>query len=180
MNTRICPFNQQPCGCDPNAEKNQRARASVVSAPPSSFACSVLRSKVNDCQRCSGSEEFLQNEGLTFSDLGDTVQDKQYTIAEARLIYEQGKQKGLVEEARKQQETEFFDIDGQPQWYEIAVFCQQNSSKLRDEWERSFVSDMPSKIIKFGRPTEKQAPHLLAIFVKLGGRYDPKTAHVRR
>jgi hypothetical protein len=108
------------------------------------------------------------------------VQDKQYTIDEARLIYEEGKKKGLVEEKRKQQETEYFDIDGEPRWYEIACYCEQNSNsdKLTD-WEREFISDMPSKMIKYGRPTEKQERFLIAIFVKLGGRYDRKTAHVR-
>ena len=60
------------------------------------------------------------------------------------------------------------------------MYCQQNSTQLRNEWERNFASDMPSRIIKYGKPTEKMIPHLLAIFVKLGGRYDPKTANVRR
>jgi hypothetical protein len=60
------------------------------------------------------------------------------------------------------------------------VFCQQNSKFLNNEWEQNFVNDMPSKIIKYGKPTERQVLHLLAIFVKLGGHYDPKTVHVHR
>ena len=49
-----------------------------------------------------------------------------------------------------------------------------------NEWEQNFANGMPEKIIKYGAPTEKQTTHVLAIFVKLAGRYDPKTAHVRR
>jgi hypothetical protein len=62
----------------------------------------------------------------------------------------------------------------------MAVFCQQNSNNPRlTDWERGFVSgDLPSNMIKFGKPTPKQAKQLLGIFVKLGGYYDPKTAHV--
>ena len=61
-----------------------------------------------------------------------------------------------------------FTTTAEPRWYEIAVFCKQNSARL-DEWDRDFVTGMPAKMIKYGKPTEKQAPHLLAIFVKLGG-----------
>jgi hypothetical protein len=51
---------------------------------------------------------------------------------------------------------------------------------LRDEWEQNFANDILGKIIKYGGPTEKQSRHLLAIFIKLGGRYDPKAVHLRR
>ena len=179
MSARICPFNQQPCGCDPNAEK-ESARPCKRSKRAAKFVrllgSSVEGEQLSALRRLG---EFLQSEGLTFNDLGTAVQDKQYTVDEARLIYAQGKKKGLVEEARKQQETEYFDIDGQPQWYEIAIFCQENSNSGKlSEWEREFVSDMPSKMIRFGQPTEKQGRCLLGIFIKLGGRYDRKASHV--
>jgi hypothetical protein len=129
----------------------------------------------------------LQTEGLKFNDIATVIEncngeieEKKYSDADAVIIFARGMEKGRTEEARKQQAPpEFYDTDGHPRWYEIAMFCQQNSTRLRDEWERNFVSDMPSKIIKYGRPTEKQVPHLLAIFVKLGGHYDPKAAHIR-
>jgi hypothetical protein len=74
---------------------------------------------------------------------------------------------------------EFYDADGRPRWNEIALFCQRNITRLRDEWERTFVNDMAGKTL-WREPTEKQGKHLIAIFVKLGGYYDPKAAHLRR
>ena len=133
-------------------------------------------------------KSLLKEERLSFHDLATVIEncngeieEKKYSDTDAEIIFTKGVEKGRAEEARKQQAPpEFFDADGQPRWYEIAVFCQHNSAQLHNEWERNFVGDMPSKIIKFGQPTEKQIPHLLAIFVKLGGQYDPKTVHIRR
>jgi hypothetical protein len=122
--------------------------------------------------------EFLKTEGLTFNDLATSVEEKQFTINDARKIFKEGQEKGRVEEARKQQAPpEFWETDGTPRWYEIAVFCQQNSSQLSD-WEQNFLVDMPARMIKYGKPKGKQIQHLLAIFVKLGGYYDPRAAHL--
>jgi hypothetical protein len=130
----------------------------------------------------------LGGEGLTFNDLATVIEncdgaieERKYSDADAEIIFARGVEKGRVEGAQKQTAPpEFYDADGRPRWYEIAAFCQQNRQRLRDEWQRNFVDDMPSKILKFGAPTEKQSRHLLAIFVKLGGPYDPKAADVFR
>jgi hypothetical protein len=131
---------------------------------------------------------LFKAEGLSFSDIATVIEnangeieEKKYSDTDAEIIFTKGVEKGRAEEARKREAPpEFYDIDGNPRWYEIAVYCQQNSTQLRNEWERNFANDIPGRIIKFGKPTEKMIPHLLAIFVKLGGRYDPKTANVRR
>jgi len=133
-------------------------------------------------------KQQLATEGLSINDIAvvlenanGEIEERKYSETDAKIIFEKGIEKGRKEEARKQEAPpEFFGTDGQPRWYEIAVFCQQNSAQLRNEWERSFANDMPGNIIKYSAPTEKQAKHLLAIFVKLGGRYDRKTAHVHR
>jgi hypothetical protein len=133
-------------------------------------------------------KQQLAGEGLSFNDIATVIEnangeieEKKYSDTDAEIIYTKGVEKGRAEEARKQQAPpEFYDTDGQPRWYEIAVFCQQNSAQLRDEWQRNFASDMPGRIIKYGKPTERMIPHLLAIFVKLGGRYDPKAVHIYR
>jgi hypothetical protein len=133
-------------------------------------------------------QRTLAAERLSFNDIATVIENHQgeieerkYSDADAEIIFAKGVEKGRKEEARKQEAPpEFYDADGQPRWYEIAIFCQQNSAQLRNDWERSFANDMPGNIIKYSAPTEKQAKHLLAIFVKLGGRYDRKTAHVRR
>ena len=131
---------------------------------------------------------LFKAEGLSFSDIATVIEnangeieEKNYSDTDAEIIFTKGVEKGRAEEARKREAPpEFYDTDGQPRWYEIAVYCQQNSTQLRNEWERNFANDIPGRIIKFGKPTEKMIPHLLAIFVKLGGHYDPKTANVRR
>jgi hypothetical protein len=133
-------------------------------------------------------KQQLATEGLSFNDIATVIEnangeieEKKYSDTDAEIIFSKGVEKGRSEEARKKDlPPEFYDADGQPRWYEIAVFCQQNSTQLRNEWEQNFVNDMPSRIIKFGKPTEKMIPHLLAIFVRLGGKYDPKTVHLRR
>ena len=133
-------------------------------------------------------KQQLIAEGVSFNDIATVIEnangeieERKYSDADAEIIFAKGVEKGRTEEARKQQVApEFYDADGQPCWYEVAVFCQQNSARLRSEWERNFATDIAGRIVKFGEPTEKQIPHLLAIFVKLGGRYDPKTAHLHR
>jgi hypothetical protein len=179
MSDRLCPFNQQPCGCDPNAtsESARPCKRSERAAKLVRMLGSTFESEQLSALRRLG--EFLQGEGLTFSDFGAAVENKQFTIADAREAYERGKQKGLAEGARKQEESTYFDINGEPLWYEIACYCEQNSgsNKLTD-WEREFISDMPSKMIRYGRPTEKQEKFLIAIFVKLGGVYVRKATHL--
>jgi hypothetical protein len=130
--------------------------------------------------------ELLKKEGLDYHDIATVIENangeieaKKYSDTDAEIIFAKGVEKGRTEEARKQQAPpEFYDADGAPRWYEIAMFCQGNVAQLHSEWERNFVNDMPSRIIKFGKPTERMIPHLMAIFVKLGGHYDPKTAHI--
>jgi hypothetical protein len=132
-------------------------------------------------------KQQLGAEGLSFNDIATVIEscngeieERKYSDADAEIIFERGVKKGQVEEARKKDlPPEFYDADGTPRWYEIAVFCTQNTKRLT-AWERGFVEDMPSKMVKYGKPTEKQIPILLGIFVKLGGKYDPKAAHVCR
>ena len=130
-------------------------------------------------------KRLIASRGLTLSDIailienwgGEEIEAKKYSDTDAEIIFTKGVEKGRAEEAHKQQApSEFFDADGQPHWYEIAVFCQQNSAQLRDQWDRNFIENMPEKMIRWGAPTEKQRPILLGIFVKLGGRIPPKSA----
>jgi hypothetical protein len=127
-------------------------------------------------------KQQLAAEGLSLNDIATVIEnangeieERKYSDTDAEIIFAKGVEKGRTEEARKQTAPpEFFNADGQPRWYEIAAFCQQNRVQLRSEWERNFADDIPSKIIKYGAPTENQIPHLLGIFVKLGGRCDPE------
>jgi hypothetical protein len=132
-------------------------------------------------------KQQLAGEGLSFNDIAivienanGEIEERKYSDADAEIIFTKGVEKGRAEEVRKQQAPpEFYDVDGRPRWNAIALFCQKNVGRLRGEWERTFVNDMAGKTL-WCTPTEKQAKHLLAIFVKLGGHYDHKTAHLHR
>jgi hypothetical protein len=67
---------------------------------------------------------------------------------------------------------EFYDADGQPPWNQVALFCRKHVAQLHSHWEREFVTDMAGKTL-WRQPSEKQAKHLLAIFIRLGGVYEP-------
>src|SRR6516165_11225423 len=130
-------------------------------------------------------KQQLIAEGLSFNDIATVIENHQgeieerkYSDADAEIIFARGVEKGRTEEARKQQAPpEFYDADGHPRWSEIALFCQKHITQLRSQWEITFVNDMAGKTL-WREPSDKQAKHLLAVFVKLGGSYDPKTAHI--
>jgi hypothetical protein len=182
---RICLLNNRKCRCDPDA------------ADTKLHPCALAR-RIGKFIRLMGSDKegevigaatalrrVQQTEGFSFhvlANLIESLEERKYSESEAEVIFMRGEEKGRREEAGKQQAPpEFYTVDGQPRWYEIAVFCKENKDRLRSEWERNFVSDdFVANIIKFGRPTEKQAPYLVGIFVKLGGHYDAKAFDLRR
>jgi hypothetical protein len=124
-------------------------------------------------------KRLFVSEGLSFNDLATVIEscngeieERKYSDSDAEIIFARGVEKGRAEESQKQKAPpEFYDADGNPRWYEIAVFCRDHSqsNKLSD-WEREFVTDMPSKMLRY-EPSPKQAKYLIAIFVKLGGYY---------
>jgi hypothetical protein len=127
-------------------------------------------------------KQQLVAEGLSINDIATVIEsangeieERKYSDADAKLIFERGIEKGRAEQTRAQMAPpEFFDSDGEPRWYEMAVYCQEHRTQLRSEWEQNFANDMPARIIKYGKPTDNMIPHLLGIFVKLGGRCDPE------
>jgi hypothetical protein len=186
MTDRICPLNQRPCHCDANAADKKshpcmlaKRVGKLVRSMGSNFEgeATVAATKL---LRLLASEKLFNDLATLIENCDGQIEEKKYSDADAEVIFARGADKGRDEEARKQQAPpEFYDADGQPRWYEIADFCRKNMERLSSEWERGFADDLPANLIKFGRPTPKQAKHLLAIFVKLGGHYDPKTTHLR-
>jgi hypothetical protein len=135
----------------------------------------------------AGLRRLVPSEGLTFHDLATLIENcdgkietKKYSDADAERAFRRGMEEGRSVEARKRAAPpEFYDTDGQPRWNAIALFCQKNIARLTSAWERQFINDIAGKTL-WQQPSEKQAKHLLAIFVKLGGHYDPKAANARR
>ena len=91
------------------------------------------------------------------------------TDAEMHKLYDAGYRAGMRAVENKQHGSDDFrNVDGLPNWNEIALFCQRNNDRLREN-ERQFVNDMAARSV-WREPTEKQAKWLRSIFYRLGGR----------
>jgi hypothetical protein len=125
-------------------------------------------------------KQLFAAERLSFHDIATVIENHQgeieerkYSDSDAEAIFTRGVEKGRAEEAqRRDLPPEFYDADGQPRWNEIALFCRKNFAQLRSEWEREFITDMAGKTL-WQQPSQKQAKHLLGIFIRLGGVYEP-------
>ena len=183
MSARICPLNNRRCRCDPNATDKKfhpcvltRRIGKLVRLMASSFPEEAKAA-------ATGLMRLVAAEGASFNDLATLiencdgqVEERKYSDADAEAIFARGQEKGRAEEAQKQAAPpEFYDADGEPRWYEIAVFCDNNKTRLHNDWEENFIADMPSKMMRWGKPkSSKQGKIILGIFVKLGGMVDPK------
>jgi hypothetical protein len=184
MTDRVCLLNNRACRCDPDAA-DEKSRPCMLARRIGKLI-RLLASNVESeaIGAATALRRVQQTEGFSFNVLANLIEsfdERKYSNGDAEIIFMRGEKKGRRQDVGKQQAPpEFYDADGHPRWLEIASFCQQNSARLRDEWERNFANGIVSKIIRYGGPTEKQSRCLLAIFVKLGGRYDPKALHLRR
>jgi hypothetical protein len=64
--------------------------------------------------------------------------------------------------------ADFDNVDGSPQWHEIACYCQRHNNPLRED-KKTFVNDMAARTV-LREPTAKQEKWLRSIFFRLGGR----------
>jgi hypothetical protein len=117
-------------------------------------------------------------EGLSFHDIATVIEScngeiegRKYTDSDAKVIFERGVERGKDLAEQQRNDLEFYDSDGRPRWYDMAVFCQRNAGQLRSQWEKDFVADIAGKVLEHA-PSAKQARCILKIFVKLGGRCD--------
>jgi hypothetical protein len=103
----------------------------------------------------------------TLAERVENVNGGKLTDAEMQKIYNAGFQDGM-HAVESRSTGDFHNVDGTPNWHEIALFCQQNSNRLREN-ERQFVNDMAARSV-WREPTEKQAKWLKSIFYRLGGK----------
>jgi hypothetical protein len=119
-----------------------------------------------------GLVRMLKGAGADIHALAERVENAnggKLTDAEMKKLYDAGFQAGLrVGENKQHGSGDFHNVDGTPDWHEVARFCQQHDSRLREN-ERQFVNDMASRSV-WREPTEKQAKWLRSIFFRLGGR----------
>ena len=113
----------------------------------------------------------LQSAGADVHTLAGLIEKPSSGLSETdvRRIYDAGFQDGLrkAEDAQHGDRT-FRNVDGTPDWKEVAQFCHERVNQLRPN-EQQFVNDMAGRTM-WREPSEKQGKWLLSIFYKLGGR----------
>jgi hypothetical protein len=181
MTDRICPLNQRPCHCDANAADKKfhpcmlaKRVSKLVRLMGSNFEGEAMAA-VTGLRRLLASEGLFNDLATLIENCDGQIEEKKYSDADAENIFNRGINRGRAEEAqRRELPPEFYDTDGQPRWNEIALFCLKHVAQLRNDWERDFVTDMAGKTL-WRQPSPKQAKHLLAIFIRLGGVYEPNS-----
>jgi hypothetical protein len=106
----------------------------------------------------------LNSENLTIHDLAEglATDDRKFTESDAQEIYRRGTADGRRE---ADHDSGFRSVD-EPSWNEIARECEAASGRL-NEREREFVGDMVRSTVRGGKPTEKQAKWLRAIYTRV-------------
>jgi hypothetical protein len=125
----------------------------------------------------SALKRLLATRGLSFTDLGSDL-EKLATggLAEEELkrVFEAGRQKGRAEMERESAEAQGvlgLRPDGSKNWEAIALYCQREKDRLKEDQHRKFIDDMAARMTCGGRePTERQATYLLSLFRQLGGK----------
>jgi hypothetical protein len=114
----------------------------------------------------------LQTAGADIHALAEQVTQsngKGLTEAEMKKLFDAGYAAGVRAAENKHVGTSnFLSVDGIPAWHEIARYCQQHGSQLRDK-EQKFINDMAARTV-WHQPTEKQEKWLKSIFFRLGGK----------
>jgi hypothetical protein len=121
-------------------------------------------------------KRLLKSQGVSFTDLGNGI-EKLATggLEEAHMqrLFDAGYARGLNDATRKQAEEQAVcgqRLDGSYDWEAIALYCQREKERLREDRQRQFVDDMASRLTWSREPTPKQATYLLSLFRQLGGR----------
>src|SRR5262245_16684429 len=136
----------------------------------------MIRMLASDCDgdviaAARAIKRTLRSEGLDIHALAEGIEDPNggaLTEAEMRKLYDAGYDAGLrAAEDKHHGAADFANVDGAPSWHEIALFCQQRDSRLRDK-EREFVANIAARTV-WCEPTEKQAKWLRSIFYRLRG-----------
>jgi hypothetical protein len=121
-------------------------------------------------------KRLLASQGASFTDLGNAI-EKLATggLADDQMqrVYDAGRAQGLADAERKHAEAQAaygLRSDGSPDWEGIALYCQREKGRLKEDRHRQFVDDMASRMTWSREPTPKQATYLLSLFRQLGRR----------
>ncbi len=113
----------------------------------------------------------LQAEKLDIHVLAGAIEKPNGALSEtdAKRIYDAGFDDGFRKAENAQHGSGTFrNVDGNPDWHKMALFCQQRAEQL-EEKHREFIHDIASRTV-WREPTEKQGKYLFSLFLKLGGK----------
>jgi hypothetical protein len=116
---------------------------------------------------------FVESEGAPVNDLtmncDGRIEEKKYSDADAKIIFDRGVERGRTEEARKRllaEPTEYYDADMNPKYHPMALYCQQHRQHFEPK-HHDFIDKMAS-ITVYREPTEAHGKYLLSLFMRLG------------
>ena len=121
-------------------------------------------------------KRLLATRSVSFTDLGNAIEKLEtggLEEAEMHRVFDAGYQKCLQDLARRQAEEQAVygqRLDGSTDWGAVALYCQSEKGRLKEDRHRQFVDDMASRMTWSCEPTPKQATYLLSLFRQLGGR----------
>lgn len=164
-----CQLTKESCRRNPPCEPHLPCRLAQRFAK----LFSQLSEPTSVAAAVTAMNDLLASEKLSFSDVANVLEKKRYSAEDMQFVFDKGKEVVTGREVGAQPALEFFDIDGNPRWYEMAVFCQDKVGRLHNAWEKNFITDIAGKMLE-REPTFKQAQCIIRIYVKLGGRCDPR------
>jgi hypothetical protein len=103
----------------------------------------------------------LESAGSDFHILADAVEKSNGTISKAEMqrLYDAGFQDGK----NAADPVQFHKVE--PSWHEIACWCRDHG-RPRDDRERKFIEEICVWTVHDGKPSEKQAKWLRAIYAR--------------
>jgi hypothetical protein len=125
-------------------------------------------------------ERIMRSEGISWTDVGnwvehDAVQDNgKYTEAEMQEFAQAARAEG-VEAGIKIGMTRASNGGGNghltlPQPFEMAEYCHERPSRLKDDAQRDFINEMYAKTQRGINLQRGTLGYLASIYIKLGGR----------
>jgi hypothetical protein len=166
-----CMLTQKPCQHD--CEYGPDDPCKLMERFTKIFRRLNSDSDIELCVSVRAMRRVLTTENLDFNDVATAIERRRYNREDVDVVFARGKEVASREVATQNPELEFFDIDGNPNWYAIAKHNRDNIDRLRKDWDKEFTNDMVAKVIMY-EPSPKQAKNILRIFVQLGGRLDPR------
>jgi hypothetical protein len=124
-------------------------------------------------------ERTMESENITWTDIGNAIEhgsdDSKYSEAEmqefAQAVRAEGVEAGIkIGMARAQTQQRSNGHIVLPEASEMAQYCQQRSSRLKDDRQREFIDEMYSMTQRGRTLSLGRLGYLASIYIGIGGR----------